>query len=162
MSTLAAALDRLREAGDGGALSEWIPYARYLGMRFECRDGASRFTLPYREDLVGNPALPALHGGAVAGFMESAALMQVLLESTEPRLPKSIDFSLDYLRSARTEDCHAACELVRQGRRVAAVQIRCWQRDPGKPIATARAHFLLAEVPESTGMDRQLSANERE
>lgn len=149
MSALAEALDKVREAGDGAALCDWIPYARFLGMGFDCHDGEARYRLPFRDDLVGNPALPALHGGVVAAFMENAALMQVLLESTEPRLPKSIDFSLDYLRSARTEDCHVACDLVRQGRRVAQVQIRCWQSDPDRPIATARAHFLLAEVPTS-------------
>ena len=159
---LADTLTDIRSRGDWAALPQTLPFSRMLGLRVEVRGESFTCVMPFEQKLIGNPALPALHGGAVAGFMESAALMQVLLESTEPRLPKSIDFSLDYLRSARTEDCHAACELVRQGRRVAAVQIRCWQRDPGKPIATARAHFLLAEVPESTGMDRQLSANERE
>ena len=71
----------------------------------------------------------------------------MLLEAREARLPKSVDFSIDYLRSAGPEDCHAACELVRQGRRVAQVQVRCWQADMQRPIAIARAHFLLTALP---------------
>ena len=57
---------------------------------------------------------------------------------------ESIDFSIDYLRSAHTEDSYAACAVERLGRRVAQVQIRCWQADAAKPVALARAHFLLA------------------
>lgn len=162
MSELADAIDRVREARDGSALCHWVPYARYLGMRFELVDDRPLFHLPHRDELIGNPALPALHGGVVAGFMENAAMMQVLLESREARLPKSVDFAIDYLRSARTRDCHARCELVRQGRRVAQVQIRCWQDDEQRPIATARAHFLLAaidEAREERTVDQ--SANER-
>ena len=49
-------------------------------------------------------------------------------------------------------DAHAACEVARQGRRVAQVQIRCWQDEAGHPgrtreIALGRAHFLLGAVP---------------
>jgi uncharacterized protein (TIGR00369 family) len=100
--------------------------------------------LPFKKSLIGNSALPAIHGGVVASFMESAALMHLLLMLDEQRVPKSIDFSIDYLRSAHAEDSYANCAVERLGRRVAQVQIRCWQANPTKPVALARAHFLLA------------------
>ena len=59
------------------------------------------------------------------------------------RLPKSIDFSIDYLRSGRPVESFAACEVVRVGARVALVQVRCWQQNPQRPIAVARGHLLL-------------------
>ncbi len=61
------------------------------------------------------------------------------------KFPKSIDFSIDYLRSGRPEETFADCEIVRIGARVALVQVRCWQKNPGYPIAVMRGHFLLTE-----------------
>jgi acyl-coenzyme A thioesterase PaaI-like protein len=58
--------------------------------------------------------------------------------------PKGIDFSVDYLRSGRPEECFAQCDVVRLGGRVALVTVRVWQRSPELPIAVARGHFLLA------------------
>ncbi len=121
------------------ALLARTPYARHLGIR---REGDS-YLLPYRESLLGNASLPALHGGVVAGFMETAAILHLLLNEIAPdRLPKTIDFSIDYLRSAGARNSHAGCDVVRVGRRVVLVYIRCWQDDPHKPVALARAHFL--------------------
>ncbi len=139
---------RLAQAhGDFATLVAHIPYAAWLGIRATLVDGQPRLHLPFKPALTGSPILPALHGGVVAGFMESAAMLHLLLRLDQDRIPKSIDFSIDYLRSARTIESHAACEVERLGRRVAQVQIRCWQEQPDKPIALARAHFLLA-VPE--------------
>jgi uncharacterized protein (TIGR00369 family) len=128
---------------DPDALLARVPYARYLGVQLTMNGGTPRFALPFREDLVGNSRLRALHGGVIAGFMENAGLLHLLLLDSR-RVPKSIDFSIDYLRSAQAQETFAACEVERLGRRVAQVQIRCWQADENKPAAVARAHFLLA------------------
>ena len=134
-----------RERQDCTALLALVPYAAYLGLRIDLGEPpAPVLRLPFKPSLIGNSALPAIHGGVVASFMESAALMHLLLMLDEQRVPKSIDFSIDYLRSAHAEDSWASCAVERLGRRVAQVQIRCWQADPAKPVALARAHFLLA------------------
>ncbi len=134
-----------REQQDSAALLGLVPYAVYLGLRIDMVDPAAPVLhLPFKKSLIGNSALPAIHGGVVASFMESAALMHLLLMLDEQRVPKSIDFSIDYLRSAHAEDSYANCAVERLGRRVAQVQIRCWQANPAKPVALARAHFLLA------------------
>jgi uncharacterized protein (TIGR00369 family) len=128
---------------DFAPIVELIPYAAWLGMEAAIVDGKPRLSLPFKPLLTGNPALPAIHGGVVASFMESAAMLHLLLLLDQDRVPRSIDFSIDYLRSARTIDLHAACEVERLGRRVAQVQVRCWQDQADKPIALARSHFLL-------------------
>ena len=134
-----------RERQDCTALLALVPYAVYMGLRIDLSEPAAPvLRLPFKPSLIGNSALPAIHGGVVASFMESAALMHLLLMLDEQRVPKSIDFSIDYLRSAHAEDSWASCAVERLGRRVAQVQIRCWQADPSKPVALARAHFLLA------------------
>ena len=149
---LAGARRAAREQGDFSPLRERVPYAAFLDVQVRLEGGAPRFRLPFRPSLIGNPALPALHGGVVAGFMENAALLHLLLLLDERKVPKAIDFSIDYLRSANAVDLHASCEVARQGRRVAQVQIRCWQDEPGhagrtREVALGRAHFLLGAVP---------------
>ncbi|HUP92634.1 MAG TPA: PaaI family thioesterase [Solimonas sp.] len=140
---LVAARTAAREHGDYDALVQLIPFAGFLGVRLILADGQPRSHLPFRPGLIGNASLPALHGGVTASFMENAALLHLLLHGDEPRIPKSIDFSIDYLLPGLARDCYADCEVSRAGLRVAQTQIRCWQKSPQAPIAIARAHFLL-------------------
>jgi len=126
-----------------------IPYVDYLGIRLAQADGPPLFRLPFQEKLVGNPRLPALHGGVIAGFAETAALMHLIHTLQGAKFPKSVDFSIDYLRSGRPEESFAACEVVRVGSRVALVQVRCWQKSPDRPIAVCRGHFLLTAPAEA-------------
>ena len=121
-------------------LLQRVPYAAYLGVRYQTEQ--QRFVLPFRPDLIGNARLPALHGGVVGGFAETAAMLWLLLQAPEGKVPKPVDFSIDYLRSAKAMDTYADCQVLKQGRRVAQVTVRCWQEDPERPITAARAHLL--------------------
>ena len=143
-SALMQARHAARAHQDFGPLVQLVPYARFLGVDVSLHEGKPRSRLPFRRGLIGNSALPALHGGVTAAFMENAALLHLLLQLDEDRVPKSIDFSIDYLLSGRPEDCYATCEVSRAGSRIAHTVIHCWQSDIRKPIAYARAHFLLA------------------
>lgn len=122
-----------------------IPYVEYLGIRVAPDAQQPLYRLPYQDKLIGNPYLPALHGGVVAGFAETAAMLHLIGTLKGEKLPKGIDFSIDYLRAGRPEETFASCELVRVGSRVALVQVRCWQKSPDYPITVARGHFLLTE-----------------
>lgn len=132
------------------ALVERVPYANFLGIQAAARGEDVSFVLPRKDSNVGNPTLPALHGGAIAGFMEQSALIFLMLAMGEPRIPKTIDFSIDYLRAGHFRDTFAECEVSRLGRRVANVHISAWQTRRQQPIAMARAHFLLAEEADIT------------
>ncbi|TXH52696.1 MAG: hotdog fold thioesterase [Burkholderiaceae bacterium] len=127
------------------ALERPVPYVEFLGIRSSPTEQGTLYRMPYQEKLIGNPRLPALHGGVVAGFGETAALLSLIERLKGEKFPKSIDFSIDYLRSGRPEETFADCEIVRIGARVALVQVRCWQKNPGYPIAVMRGHFLLTE-----------------
>ena len=133
------------EASAPVALERPVPYVEFLGIRSSRTESGTLFRLPYQEKLIGNPRLPALHGGVVAGFGETAALLSLIERLQGEKFPKSIDFSIDYLRSGRPEETFADCDIVRIGSRVALVQVRCWQKNPGYPIAVMRGHFLLTE-----------------
>lgn len=121
-----------------------IPYAQFLGIQCREQDGMPLFVLPFRGENVGNILLPAIHGGVIGGFLENAAVLHLMWAREVVGVPKIIDFSIDYLRSAGPQDTFARCEIVRQGKRVANVLMSAWQDDPARPVATARAHYLLA------------------
>jgi acyl-coenzyme A thioesterase PaaI-like protein len=105
------------------------------------------------QSLIGNPILPAIHGGTVGALLESAAIFKLVWEIRSIAVPKTINITVDYLRSARVVDTHARAIITKHGRRVANVQVRAWQADEAKPVAAAHAHFLLKamEVPGNVG-----------
>lgn len=130
-----------------------VPYAAWLGIRVERAGDDSVFHLPFADNLVGNRYLPALHGGVVASFLELAMQFDVLISQEQTRAPYPVDFSIDYWRSARAQDMWASCRLIRQGRRIAQLQAECWQDDAGRPVAFARAGFLLQEADKADKAD---------
>ncbi|MBM3115429.1 PaaI family thioesterase [Jeongeupia naejangsanensis] len=134
----------IRNVADLSGLLAKIPYAGLIGAEVRDDNGSPLFVLPFRESNIGNTLLPALHGGVIGGFLENAAVLHLMWAHEASVLPRVVDFSLDYLRAGRPQDLYARCEIVRQGRRVANVLMSAWQDDEARPIATARAHFLLA------------------
>lgn len=136
-----------RAAREPAALVALIPYARLLGVSFREDHDGLLFRLAFRDGNVGNPTLPALHGGVIGAFMESAAVLHLLWTQQANLVPKVVDFSIDYLRPGRAETLWARCDVRRQGRRVANVGSIAWQDAGGdaRDVASARCHFLLAE-----------------
>ncbi len=143
MQEIRALLAQIREHRDFSRLLGVIPYARSMGFRVQVDGEVATTIMPFDGKLVGNPSLPALHGGAVGALLESAAIFQLILESRADAVPKIINLTIDYLRSARPEDTFARASITKHGRRVVSVHARAWQRAEQKPVATASAHFLL-------------------
>ncbi|NWA85688.1 PaaI family thioesterase [Pseudomonas sp. D2002] len=139
-------LEQAHERGNYEALLDLIPYAKLIGIECTRLGDELLFRLPANKDNIGNPILPALHGGVIAGFMELSAALHLLVFTGSPGIPKIIDFSLDYLRAGQFRDTYAKCQVWRQGRRVANVAITAWQSTVAEPIATARAHFKIEEA----------------
>lgn len=140
--------DLLQHEPSAETLQLWlkkIPYAVFLGIRAEVVDGEILFILPKNRKLIGNPLLPALHGGVIGAFMEQAGAFHLIAKMKQPMLPRIINFSLDYLRPARLRETYAQCTLTRQGRLIANVIVSAWQEQLEQPNAIARAHFLLPE-----------------
>ena len=135
---------RAKESEDFNLLCGAIPYAEFLGLTVEKLDGGPVTRLRYDDKLIGNALLPALHGGVVGALMEHAAIIQLMWEMETAHLPKIIDISVDFLRSAGPRDTFAKGVVTKHGRRVANVRVEAWQERKSKPIAHAYAHFLVA------------------
>ncbi|WP_309628472.1 PaaI family thioesterase [Brevundimonas sp.] len=126
-------------------LLDTIPYARFLGLRTEMDGDVLTVVMPFADHLVGNPMLPALHGGSTAAMLELTAIAQVAHTWPGLRLPRPITVTTAYLRSGKPMDVHARARISRAGRRVAHVLAEAWQEDPSQPIASLTAHFSMDE-----------------
>lgn len=125
------------------ALLAGIPYAQFLGVRAELAGDEMTAILPFAPHLIGNPMLPAIHGGVLGAFMEMTALAQLSILQGLSRQPKPIDISVEYLRSARGLTTYARADIRKVGRRIANVHVEAWQDTRATPIALLRGHFLL-------------------
>lgn len=136
-----------------------IPYISFLGVQFDRRGDELTAILPFDEKLIGNQMLPAIHGGVTAAFLEITAVIglswQMLWNDIEsgdvpadmalPRLPKTIDFTVDYLRSGLPRDAYARARVNRSGRRYASVHVEAWQDNRQRLFAQATGHFLMPQ-----------------
>jgi uncharacterized protein (TIGR00369 family) len=124
------------------------PFARCLGIRIG-DDGT--LVMPFSPRIIGNPILPAIHGGMTGAFLETTAIVGVTRElGVSP--PKPIGLTINYLRSGRALDSYANVSIVKQGRRIVAFEAQAWQDDPARPIASAFGHFMLRQTP---GMEEE-------
>ncbi|NBW07449.1 MAG: PaaI family thioesterase [Caulobacteraceae bacterium] len=129
-------------------LLQRLPYARFLGLEGRVEDETLTVVMPFADRLIGNPLLPALHGGSTAALLEMTAIAQVAMAYPRLRLPRPINVTVSYLRSGRPVDVLARARISRAGRRVAHVLAEAWQEDAAQPIATLVANFLLDESNE--------------
>jgi uncharacterized protein (TIGR00369 family) len=141
--TLLERLTAAKAAQDYQGLIDVVPYARFLGLTAEMQGDELVTTMRYGGHLIGNPSLPALHGGTLGALLESAAIFQLLWRAETIVLPKTITLTVDYLRSGAPVDTHARGTITRQGRRVTNVRMEAWQADRTAPVATAHAIFLV-------------------
>ncbi len=120
------------------------PYAAALGARLECDEaGAPLLVLPFGARVLGRPGF--LHGGAIAGLLEVAAIAALahVLEREGGGRIKPINVTVDYQRGGRDRVTYAAGVVTRLGNRIANVEATAWQDDRAKPIAAARLNYLI-------------------
>ena len=141
-----------------------IPFCNTLGIGFDCLGNEITTRLPFKKEFIGNPAIPALHGGVIGSFLEISAIIKlswsIFLEKKNngdklsisklkeenlilQRLPKTIDLTIDYLNSGHPVESFAIAKVNKIGRRYASVSVKTWQEDPNNPFALASAHFLV-------------------
>ena len=139
-----------------------VPYINFLGVTFDRHGDELTAAMRFHENLIGNPELPALHGGATAAFLEITSIVGLAwtslwdeieterlnvksLQAGELALPKTIDFTVDYLRSGLPRDTYARARVNRSGRRYASVHVEGWQDNRDRLFAQASGHFLMPQ-----------------
>ena len=139
------------------AMMRLMPYAQTMGMRVHAmEEDALVCHMPFDESHIGNVELPAIHGGALSSFMEMAATVEVArrqlgqmnvaanadMEQVIAHVPVPLNVTVQYLRSAKDQDCYVRAEVLKLGRRSNTVLCRLWQEDESKPVASMTGIFV--------------------
>ena len=122
-----------------------IPFFDFIGVQLEIRGNELTLVMPFQQHLVGNPTLPAIHGGVIGAFLEITATLQLAFKSRLTGIPKTISLTVDYHRSARPVDTYARANIVKLGRRVSSVHVEAWQDDQSRPTAAAHGNFIMPQ-----------------
>ena len=130
------------------SLREWmggIPHQRAIG--FELVEMGADFALgriPYRSSLVGNPASGVVHGGIVTTLLDTVGGMAALARQGELLVMATLDLRIDYLRpSTPGADLAARVECYKLTRNVAFTRGFAFNDDPGDPLASMSATYML-------------------
>ncbi len=120
------------------------PYAQSMGFEVS-HDGDGRLVLamPYHLSKSGRPGF--IHGGALAGLLETVAYMTLsaaLGEDDRPLL-KPVNVTVTFMRGAVEATTHARATIERLGKRIANIEAMAWQDDPAKPVALAQINVML-------------------
>lgn len=122
------------------------PYALALDMEVEGEiDGAPIITMPFADKVQGRPGF--LHGGAISGLLEMAAVAAVhgaLRVQGNDAAIKQVNVTIDFMRGGLGQMTYAVGEVTRLGRTMANVEARAWQDDADKPIAMGHMHYLIS------------------
>ncbi len=121
------------------------PYARALLMEIYDASGyAPVISMPFDNRVTGRPGF--LHGGAISGLLEMAAVAAIhtALRRQGNDVPiKQINVTIDFMRGGGPQMTYAVGAVTRLGRTMANVEASAWQSDPEKPIAKGQMHYLL-------------------
>ena len=127
---------------------EAILFNRLLDMKVErLRRGFARLRIPYREELIGDPMRPALHGGVVSTLIDAAGGLAAFTGvRTEDRI-STVDLRVDYLRPAALADLWAEATVLRVGNRVAVCDVVVYQSHPDRPVAVGKGVYSINRKP---------------
>lgn len=114
------------------------PFHGWLGLQCtHVEKGRVTIVMPYRDELIGNPNIPAIHGGIIAGLIDLAGGAATFTFTNSPT--PTIDLRVDYIRPALQGDLVAEARVVNAGRTVAFVDVDV--RQEGRLVATGRATY---------------------
>lgn len=129
-------------------MEQHIPFNRFLGMKLKAvKKGFAHIELPFRDELVGDPFKPALHGGVISALADTVGGCAVFTVIEPGARCSTIDLRVDYLRPGRLETIHAQADILRVGNRVAVSKIDVFHDDPASPIAVAMAVYAVKRGP---------------
>jgi uncharacterized protein (TIGR00369 family) len=124
-------------------MGEHSPFNRLLGIQLESAgDGHAVVLLPVRQDHVGDPRRPALHGGVLSSLIDTAGGAAAWSALPAGESVSTVDLMVDFLEPGRLAGpLRAEAELVRKGNRVCHVRVRVTQ--DGMLVAEGRGVYNI-------------------
>lgn len=106
------------------------------------------YRLCFEERHLGNPLIRSIHGGVVGTLIEYTAEAGVLSELRRSGRQSSVHVTataIDYLRVTKDAPLYAKCEIVRVARRIAFVDVWCWQDEEELPVTRGSCTLRIVE-----------------
>lgn len=125
--------------------NELIPFHQTLGLVLEDVElGHAKVKIPFKPELVGDPRIQAIHGGVIASAMDAAGGIagSTTLTSMEDKI-STIDFRVDFLRSARACDLWVEGTVTRSGNRIISTYMKAYKQD-GTLVAEGRGVYNVS------------------
>lgn len=107
-------------------------------------DGDGEYTARFAEHHIGNPVIRSLHGGFVGSLIEATAELELVRRLRDHDI-ELVSSSIDYLRVTRDDDLHAHVRIVRIARRLAFVDVWCWQDTKDMPVARGSCTLRISD-----------------
>ena len=119
------------------------PFFRFLGMSFNSVEvGRVEIEIPFREELIGNPELQALHGGVISALLDTCGGASVWSQLGKGDRVSTVDLRVDYLRPGRPETLIGVGHVIRLGNRVGVAELRAYHPDrEDEPVAVGTGVF---------------------
>ncbi|MEO8601885.1 MAG: PaaI family thioesterase [bacterium] len=133
-----------------------VPHAQVLGIRVvEIGPGFSICSLPYRDELIGDPQRRVVFGGAITTLLDHASGLAVACAVEELNAIATIDLRVDYLRAAQPGlDLQARSECYRLTRNVAFIRAIAYEHSADDPFASCLGTFMLGANRATSSFDR--------
>jgi uncharacterized protein (TIGR00369 family) len=124
-------------------MEDQIPFNRLLGIRGESLEhGRAVLVLAVREDMIGDPTRPALHGGVVSTLIDTVGGLAAWSALAPGEAVSTVDLTVDFLEPAGLgPQLRAEAELLRKGNRVCHVRMRVTQG--GTAVAEGRGVYNI-------------------
>ena len=126
-----------------------LPHSLALGMTLESLEkGIAVISMPYAEQLVGDPVTRVIHGGAVSALMDTSCGAAVMSHPSQPAGTATIDLRIEYFRGATPgQTITARAECYHITRSVAFVRATATDEDAENPVASATGTFTVEGRP---------------
>jgi uncharacterized protein (TIGR00369 family) len=110
-------------------MEDFSPFNRLLGLKGEeAEPGRVVMLLPVREDFIGDPRRPALHGGVISSLIDTAGGAAAWTALEHGETVSTVDLRVDFLEPANLDSpLRAEAELLRKGSRVCHVRVTVTQ-----------------------------------
>lgn len=133
---------------DGQPLKAF-PHGELIDMRMHPeQDGAVLVSIPYDENMIGDPETGVLHGGIVTTLLDTGCGIASISKTKGGKVTATLDLRIDYMRPARPGAAiFATCECYRVTRSVAFCRGVAYETDPEDPVASAAGAFMLTDLP---------------
>ena len=138
----AAAVERLQHLADRSPHNSW------LGMRIlTVGDQGVEISVAWRKEFISAPERRAVHGGVLAGLVDSGAVFAVMAATAS--LAATVDLRVDYHAIPASADMLVKGCVIRQGRSLATAEAYVYDTE-GHLVASGRATVTIVRRSEAS------------